>query len=278
MSRSGNHCIISWIMRQARGRICFLNCAEGKSNPLASARPLDSGAPYRVNYAGFDIERERAGAFSRKDYLIHSYEDSFLRHVCSDYFENHHDAFVGRSARRTDVIVLRDPFNLFASRRMIGAALTERTANMMWKQHAREFTDGPRYLKHDSILVNYNRWAACETYRRELAERLGLAFTDAGIDEVAPCGGGSSFDGFRFNGRAREMPLFERWKHFAADPAYLASFDPEMVLLAKRIFHGRPGGEALPLEVPATVNNACLLLEPRLARRPGSPPSARCPG
>jgi hypothetical protein len=117
MSRSGNHAIINWIIRQAAGRLCFLNCAEPKSNPFASARRLVHGAPYIVNYDGFDIAAERRGILSRKAYLLHSYEDCFLGTVNSRSFAVCHEAWVGASCRRVDVLILRDPFNLFASRR-----------------------------------------------------------------------------------------------------------------------------------------------------------------
>lgn len=245
MSRSGNHCIINWIMRQATGRVCFLNCAEGKSNPFVTARPLEGGDPFRVTYEGFDIERERAGMFTRKDLLVHSYEDSFLGHACSGQFEAMHDALVGPSARRLDLLVLRDPFNLFASRRKMAVRLPASSATRMWKQHAREFL-GSRRLKRNRLLVNFNRWVASPSYRHKITQRLGLRFTDAGIDEVASCGGGSSFDGLRFNGRARQMPLFERWRHFADDPGYLRLLDHEMVRMAREIFAGDPGADALP--------------------------------
>ncbi|MEZ4727208.1 MAG: hypothetical protein R3E79_08760 [Caldilineaceae bacterium] len=117
MSRSGNHAIIHWLLNQATGRTCFLNCVEGKTNPFVSARPLQSGGiPYAVNYPTFNWDSERRGKFSPKDLLIHSYEDNFLGYVCHPVFEQHHDQWVGPSRQRYDVLILRDPFNLFASR------------------------------------------------------------------------------------------------------------------------------------------------------------------
>ena len=236
-----------------------------------TARPLDSGRPFRVNYAGFDLKRERTGALSAKDYLIHSYEDSFLGYACSRRFEANHDAFVGRSARRLDVLVLRDPFNLFASRRAMGAStLPAATAVRMWKQHAAEYLGRPRYLKRDPVFVNYNRWVACREYRRGLAGRLGLAFTDAGVDAVPACGGGSSFDGVRFDGRARRMPVFERWLRFAGDPGYDRLFDPELVGLASRIFGDLPASERLPGTAEAC--RGVTAARPPRGVRPGAAP------
>src|SRR3954452_23635037 len=79
MSRSGNHAIINWILAQCRGRSCFLNCAEPGFNPFTSARPLTPETTGRgASFEDFEIEAERRGRFSRKDLLIHSYEDTFL--------------------------------------------------------------------------------------------------------------------------------------------------------------------------------------------------------
>src|SRR4051794_12463101 len=117
MSRSGNHAIINWIIAQSPGRTCFLNCAEPGHNPFVSARPRTPELPgWRASYEGFEIEAERAGRLSRKDLLIHSYEDTFLGPFKKPEIEARHDAEVGSSGRRIDMLILRDPRNLFASR------------------------------------------------------------------------------------------------------------------------------------------------------------------
>ena len=78
MSRSGNHAIIEWILAQASGRTCLHNCAEPGHNPYLRARPLSPHEPgHRATFT-LDIERERAGDFEHKDYLLRSYEDVFL--------------------------------------------------------------------------------------------------------------------------------------------------------------------------------------------------------
>ncbi len=237
MSRSGNHAIINWIWRQAEGRKCLLNCAEGGTNPFASCRPLDDGRPWRVNYGDFDIAAERRGRFSAKDLLVHSYEDTFLARVYNGAFESQHDALVGPTRRRVDVLVLRDPFNLFASRRALAASpVTPRAALRVWKQHAREFLGERGYLRHDRLTISYNRWVCDRAYRAGLAARLGLGFSDSGIDAVTACAGGSSFDGLAYDGDAGRMRVFDRWRHFLDDAEYWALFDEATVALARRIF------------------------------------------
>ena len=244
MSRSGNHAILNWILRQTEGDACFLNCAEGKCNPFATARALHHGLPYSSNHGEFDWERERAGDFAPKQWLIHSYEDAFLGYVCHRDFEEQHDSWVGASQWRYDVLILRDVFNLFASRYQAGlAVVSARTALRIWKQHAREFLGQSRYLKQARVLINYNRWVSERAYRQGVAAQLGLTFTDAGIHCVQGTGGGSSFDGLHYDGRAGQMRVLERWRVYAEDRAFWRLFDAEAIALARQIF-GVPEGLA----------------------------------
>lgn len=248
MSRSGNHCVIDWVLKQAEGRYCFLNCAEGKTNPFETARPLEDGDPVRTNIPDFDLAGEGRGRFARKDLLVHSYEDSYLAHACSRWFDDRHDALVGPSARRIDLLVLRDPFNLFASRNGLGSSLPRATALRMWKQHAKAFLQGSPHLRRMTVPVSYNEFVRSREYRRAIAGALGLAFSDPGLDRVAGCAGGSSFDGTAFDGEAWRMPVFERWKHLAGCPDYRSLMEPEVLSLAARIFPDRrlPHAELSP--------------------------------
>ncbi len=237
MSRSGNHAIIQWIQAQARGRVCFLNCTEGKTNPFVTARPLEDDVCCQTNYDPFFLTAERQGRFSRKDYLINSHEDSFLAYACSDAYEEFHDTWVGPSRNRYDILILRDPYNLFASRRYAGMAEnSEQTALRIWKQHARQFLRKIRRLKHNPVLINYNRWSQEKAYRGKIAEQLGLTFTDACKEKVARCYAGSSFDGTRFDGQADRMRVLERWRHYRDDPGFWAVFDEDTHAMSRKIF------------------------------------------
>ena len=237
LSRSGNHAIVEWIRRQAEGRVCFLNCVEPKTNPFHSARPTGDGQPSVANYPEFDHQREAAGEFSHKDWLIFSYEDCFLTMVCHRDFERHHDQWLGRSQSRMDVLILRDPFNLFASRlRSQYTGVTPKTMVRIWKQHARQFLGQRHYVTQDFLPISYNRWTADAAYRRQLAEQLGLNFSDAGSATVPTTGGGSSFDGRRFDGEAEQMDVFGRWRHFRDDEDYRELFDAEVLRLSRAIF------------------------------------------
>lgn len=239
MSRSGNHAIIAWILAQAEGRTCFLNCTEGKTNPFVSCRPLEDGRCDRSSPA-VRLDREAAGEVSPKDLLLFSHEDHFLGHARSERFEQHHDRWVGRSRRRLDLLIVRDPFNVFASRRRSGIEhLSPVVARRMWMQHARAARSGrhaARAALPELVPVLYNRWCRDAGYRRALAERLGLRFDDRARQTVPGCNGGSSFDGTRFDGRAERMAVTQRWRAYAADPDYRTLFDRRLVDLALALF------------------------------------------
>ncbi len=237
MSRSGNHALVNWILAQASGRTCFLNCTEPGTNPFESARPLDDGAVYRANYPEFDLEQERRGRFTAKDLLIQSHEDCFLGYLRKAADDSRHDAWVGRSRQRVDVLLLRDPFNLFASRLRLGIDRHgHRTAARIWNQHAREFLGLRRLLRPARVLVSYNRWATEPDYRRAVAEALGLTFSDAGRQDVPAVAAGSSFDGRAFHRRAAQMQVTERWRWLLHCSVLPELFDRETVNLADRIF------------------------------------------
>lgn len=269
MSRGGNHALIGWILRQLRGRSCFLNCTQGRYSPYYTPRPMDTGDAVLTNIPNFDLEAEKYGRWQPKDYLLYSHEDSYLGTACSDRFEAIHDEVVGPSARRTDVLILRDPFNLFASRRRLGLTeISDRVARTMWKQHAREFAKGPRRLRHDPLLVNYNRWCTSVDERRRISAHLELEFNDAGRRDVLPCHGGSSFDGRRYDGEAERMPVFERWRHYADDPAFLDLFDAETVDLAEAVFGPMRETEELVATLRRRLNGAA-----KATRNPANPAS-----
>lgn len=256
MSRSGNHAILQWILEQTPGRSLFLNCVEPKTNPYVSARPLANGQRGVASFEPFDLEAAAGGDLRPKEWLLYSYEDVFLGMVCSPAFEAEREDWVGRSRRRIDVLILRDPFNLLASRRRGGFhrgspdappdIVSERHAVRIWKQHAREFLGERNHLGPGKVCIAYNRWTRSMTYRRELSRRLGLPFDDGAALRVPATAGGSSFDGMDADGEAHRMEVTRRWLHFAEDDDFRGLFDPEVVELSDRIFGPLPDiGELL---------------------------------
>lgn len=265
MSRSGNHSIINWIIKQLQGRYCFLNCAEPKTNPFYTARPIESEdleKTYKVNYQDFDLAAEQRGDFSQKDCLIYSYEDCFLGMLKKKAFEKQHDVFVGSSKRRIDILIIRDPFNLFASRKRSGLfsdkyelsskPVTSATAKRIWKQHAREASGEKSYLRQNRMVINFNYWVSNPEYRKKIVQALGLKLIDNSLGEVSQVAGGSSFDGLRYINSADKMEVLDRWKHYAHDPDFQNFFDEELIHFSLKIFGNIPDERILPLRVGST--------------------------
>lgn len=232
LSRSGNHAIIDWVLRQLPSPWTFLNCVEPEQDPFLSARPQDDGR-CRVD------SRDREGPLA---HLLFSQEDCFLRTAWGERASAVHEQAVKRHLgisriRWCDILILRNPYNLFASRRRFRHPLVpEQTARRIWKQHAKAFLGRRTCVSHPVLGISYDRWAGDPHYRRGIARRLALDFTDAGVDAVPCCGGGSSFDGRLYQGRASQMAVQDRWRHFADDPGFRRLFDPQLRELAAAVF------------------------------------------
>ncbi len=230
LRRTGNHGIINWIKSQNSGEVWHLNNILVKQNP------------YRVNYHHFPEERwrrEALGNFSLKECLIYSYEDWSLEQIADPHFEKKHDLYFGKSETRYDILILRDPFNLLASRfkrNYMNVKENHQTVEQLWIAYAKEFLGQTQHLKYNKICINYNQWFLDVEYRKQISEKLGLQFSDEGFSKVKG-GGGSSFDSRNYDGQAYKMDVQNRWKVFADDENYLKLLKNEEILeYSKRIF------------------------------------------
>ncbi|MEP7247703.1 MAG: hypothetical protein ABI885_29010 [Gammaproteobacteria bacterium] len=257
LQRSGNHPIIYWIMSQCNTRIFFLSDVRGASeNPYATMSEFEeynSGRLIRRLNLWDEHDSRKVqngeiqdvnGVFGRKELLIYNHEDQALSSICTNTFEENHDRWLGPSRQRFDILIMRDPFNLFASRMKAGFLpgflprikdfdrLTE-----LWKEHATEYLSLSNLLPAPKVCINFNEWFTSTSYRAELARTLGLQFSDTSVNAVPEFGGGSSFDGLAFQGRAQQMQITERWKEFKDDARYRTILaDVEMLELSARIF------------------------------------------
>lgn len=262
--RSGHHAIIGWLGCQFGEGNIFLNdcCAfvdpfrtHVNTLPLIRRYPafVNHGSEGRSQYEPFqdtvgpEAERAEQLRLLPKARLIVSFEDFNL-----ECYEPHvvQPADVGESARRINLLVVRDPFNLLASviRDCGGEIGKWKYAGIcsMWKQYAREALNETSLLEH-KICILYDRWFADRQYRDQLAGRFGLTNTDMGLLAVPPNGRGSSFDGLRFDGNAQEMAVLVRWREFAHDPHFWSLFaDAELGRLA--LAHFRDVVSILPTQ------------------------------
>lgn len=282
LQRSGNHAVLQWMMDQHRGHpIVFLNdVRHGDHDPYTEL--------WEPEFHGFDeawdLETIRRAP---KRLLLYTYEDSrvnmaegqasLLATLSDAGFEAHRERYLGASARRLDFVILRDPFNFFASRlRKLDDLTGVRDVPWIaenWTALARLALDDSG-SEGDPSVVLFNRWQSDPTYRRDLSRRLGGEFSDATLNQVSDHGGGSSFDGkdhipmtfaeFRRDWRqfrepgvlrswirrlgargAEAMDVHSRWPHMRDDPRFRALFaDGEMLRLSEALFGELPGTRA----------------------------------
>ncbi|MBE9064332.1 hypothetical protein [cf. Phormidesmis sp. LEGE 11477] len=253
MRRSGNHAVLNWIRSQQPGDVCLLNNVAAGTNPYRyKSDNLRRYHPEHHKQA--EVYRQQAsGNLIKRDCLIYSYEDWSLRQIIQPRFERNRDLYVGKSGKSFELLVLRDPFNLFASRLKQNFVATKaRKLPMveMWLEHAREFVGESGYLKRNRICISYNRWFSNMDYRRSLADQLDIPFSDAGLENISAFGGGSSFDGTgddsRLSGRASALDVTNRWRQFADDPRFQSLFASEALWhYSTQIFGELPGTDSL---------------------------------
>jgi len=93
------------------------------------------------------------------------------------------------------VYLLRDPYNLWASRVKAKEA-GKLTCSARLEPFMREWTDLARLcVAQPDAFILYNSWFGSQAYRRQVCARLGGRYSERTLGEVTGAGGGSSFDG-----------------------------------------------------------------------------------
>lgn len=277
LQRSGNHAIINWILEQHSGSPrCFLNnVAHDGSDPYHSCEHL------LVRDISADVHLDQLQSIEKR-LLVYSLEDDrrkmqgtvgFVESAFSEEAAVKRRQHTGESQHRIDVLIVRDPFNFFASRlrRLLDLSGTkdiQKIAND-WKQTIKTAMQWSAHRSPNRLVISFNRWFSDEPYRRELAGSLFGIFNDRSMGIVEDFGGGSSFDGQaygrltprmllrkwrsllhldkwrnirhyaqRFLGPdARQMKVLDRWKRMQEDERFCQVFrDPEMAQLSEEFF------------------------------------------
>jgi len=194
--------------------------------------------------------KKRLGIIQRKSCYAFNIEERHVKQIRGVLAETEKIWRYGTSGRIIEILVLRDPFNLFASRLKARwsqpkggrySQWLDNRAVKMWKSYAQEFL-GITTFYPSAIKIKYNDWFTSQEYRQDISRQLGLPFTDEGLLLVTDDGQGSSFDGVNYNGRANQMQVLDRWKSCMGNKAYLRVFqDEELMSLAGKIF-GVPDG------------------------------------
>ena len=221
MKRSGNHAVINWI--QSQEKFLFFN----NLIPIGPILAGDRTMPESQDFEEFVRSKIRSvGLRRRLRQLLHAGIDAVAGKPCRYVMASleDHDVtvqpFHGVLPPVTNVLILRDPGNLFASRlrkaatrnkpaypRNLGDAMDRLVSH--WKSHAREFLGDTAHLT-GKVPISFESWFISEEYRKSTSERLGLEYKETEISDVSRVGGGSSFDGTDYDGNAQEMSVLNR--------------------------------------------------------------------
>ena len=209
LRRSGQHAIINWICRQS-GYNIHLNNVDILSYDgnlrVANYIIYKHGIPVVSKYDRYKKVRFDALGFPDLrdfDLCVMSFEDAFPQTI--DYIYRR-AGYLPKEV--TTSVIIRDPYNLFASRLQTYGGLWKPhreekayTIQGMWNNHATICLTPNKYMM-PLIPIKFNNWVSDQCYRKDLAEKLNLEFTDRGIYEV-PLHGTSSFS---------DSDVLNRWK------------------------------------------------------------------
>ena len=241
LGRSGNHAVQNWLLKQSGKNVLYYNDTLPEN-------------PYDMIHSKHSYEAIHTKPLDEIDIRMVSFEDHILQYLVNPVKTRSLRGSVKIKAKSNfKLLLLRDPYNLSASRLMMkgenGRSMLHiagyyhriMTPSDLWIEYAKEFLGKTNYLGQNKILVNYNKWIADVSYRKSLAHKLNLNFSDQAFDSVPEVGGGSSFDGTSISGASLRKSVTERWKTCQDNEEYLKLFqDRRIVDLADRIFGRTP--------------------------------------
>jgi len=240
LRRSGLHAILNWLAGLHKGRICFVNDINHQTRILPNHQcevlPAINGDTHIP-----------VGLDQSKELLLMGYEDEQL--VDLNGIPN--TDLYGGSTKTRDILVLRDPFNTFASRLHLmrqqpnnpfindfllpddhGSSQLARR----WIYLAHEYLGRTQHLSN-LLTINFNRWVMDASYRQQICDALHVPFRDDHRNRVPEYGFGSSFDQTGFDQHASSMKLSHRWEVYRGDSEFKNLFKyREIFELSELIF------------------------------------------
>lgn len=199
LQRSGNHAVLGWVESLFPGAV-FHNDEfhDLFADPAALADRLAGGAACTI--VSFEDSANRT---ARPGTLL---PDS-LAPLPADVAAAH-------DVHR--LVILRDPYNTWASRVAANARAAEfgrkLTSDPSWEVFRANWlalaalAETPGWRP-----VLFNRWRADAAYRRAICAALGGTYSEATLDAVSHRGGGSSFEGVprpSYAGMLRQLPKY----------------------------------------------------------------------
>lgn len=236
MMRAGGHAILNWITSHFSTDIVVFNNLDPDTSLLGHR-----SMPWRYGLSSINPQIASTGKRWEWVYeqlaqlptrhiktMVYSYEDRPLATECAEII-----------SPQQKCVVIRDCYNWLASRLKAFGGLYPQHAKYkcedpikLWKQHAITAIN----RQSEIMPVLYNKWFASQQYREELETKLNMVNTDKAIQTILNYGGGSSFDGMKFNQNAQQMKVGDRWKEFIGNEEYIELLDDEMCDISDQMF------------------------------------------
>lgn len=240
MRRSGSHAFLNWLSASTQGKVCFLNDVTRFSDIT----------PDQLSYDLPSLSvQKRARVNEKKELLLYNFEDVNLESRADWWLP---ELLKGTSTNRQTVLLLRDPYNLFASRMKTRDNMPDNefainiapredalidAVRSLWLQHAKEFLRLTSILGCEVVRVNYNLWVFDAEYRATIANALGVQSCERAMTQIPRYGFGSSFEGYRNGVLRNRIGLLHRWRHYEDNPHFKQFImDSELSELSFQIF------------------------------------------
>ena len=224
--RSGNHAIIEWIIENSPSSGFFCNDVS-------------------LNHSPKSARRRKAFYGEKPNILMVSYEN-----IKTDFINNITCNDVGEYKNLKNILILRDPFNLFASwynwEMFFGEKFRENSTYResvvdTWIQNAKLYLELQQIKNPNLLVINYNSWMASADYRIKLSRQLEINETNNLYDKTPVFGQGSSFK----NDSDQELTRLNRFLKFKDDPVFRSIFNNEVWSLSNKIFGEIQNSEVL---------------------------------
>ena len=264
MHRSGHHAIAVWLLHQAEGvdkfdirtlsQWWFYLKVSGGIN-LMFNNPLKKEQQDRDKFNGImrDIWEGKMARIENHDpkdtkLFIGTHEREPLKEVAWHCGKS--DIFY-----KTDMVLVIRSFHNWVASCIQNCIRDPKEQKGLWgkgvkwnpsalTEHLNE-DDFKKYIDHCKHALDgtvphilYDRWFVSKAYRKEIADSLGLHFTDAALNQASPFGGGSSFDGLSYLKNASEMDVLTRYKQMEDNEDYqkIIQDNEEAINLSNQLF------------------------------------------
>lgn len=207
LRRSGNHIITNWLIQHLslKYNIIYKNNMQYIDN-----KPVTTEDDRYINNNRLDT----MCVMTFEDYSIDEYNRMKL-------------------PEGPNILIIRDAYNLFASRIKNSLVGMDRIIVGKWKTHIK-YSQNPT---KSHICINYNFWCTDEDYKKSIIRQLGLEYIKDFKNIVPKFGGGSSFDGLNYKDNPSLMNVLERYKVYKGQRVFNKYIDREVREYCSKYFN-----------------------------------------